>query len=138
MRYRNTWLKGSRIDNRRGSVGILLCRKVDQRERAFTASLSLPPDPKGLQRSDLEHYILIQASFSAALAQWQQRWREITTDSLAALAGHGIAISFRQSICGSYVATLLHCGGGGIDSGLCPSLLEARRIVLGYGLEDSP
>ena len=111
---------------------------MDQRERAFTASLSLPLDPKGLQRSDLEHYILIQASFSTALAQWQQRWREITTDSLAALAGHGIAISFRQSICGSYVATLLHCGGGGIDSGLCPSLLEARRIVLGYGLEDSP
>lgn len=104
------------MDNRRGSVGILLCRKVDQRERAFTASLSLPLDPKGLQRSDLEHYILIQASFSAALAQWQQRWREITNDSLAALAGHGIAISFRQSICGSYVATLLHCGGGGIDS----------------------
>ena len=111
---------------------------MDQRERAFTASLSLPPDPKGLQRSDLEHYILIQASFSTALAQWQQRWREITTDSLAALAGHGIAISFRQSICGSYVATLLHSSGGGIDSGLCPSLLEARRIVLGYGLEDSP
>ena len=29
----------------------------------------MPPDSKGLQRSDLEHYILIQASFSAALAQ---------------------------------------------------------------------
>jgi hypothetical protein len=57
---------------------------------------------------------------------------------LAALAGHGIAISFRQSICGSYVATLLHRDGGGIDSGLCPSLIEARRIVLGHGLEDSP
>ena len=80
MRYRNTWLKGSRMDNRRGSVGILLCGKVNQRERVFTASHSLPPDSKGLQRSDLEHYILIQASFSAALAQWQQRWREITTD----------------------------------------------------------
>jgi hypothetical protein len=49
-----------------------------------------------------------------------------------------IAISYRQSICGSYVATLLHCDGGGIDSGLCPSLIEARRIVLGHGVEDAP
>jgi hypothetical protein len=36
------------------------------------------------------------------------------------------------------VATLLHSGGGGIDSGLCPSLLEARRLVLGHGQEDTP
>ena len=98
----------------------------------------MSPDSRGWQRSDLEQYILIQASFSAALAEWQQRWRAITTDSLAALASHGIAISFRQSVCGSYVATLLHRDGGGIDSGLCPSLIEARRIVLGHGLEDSP
>ena len=114
---------------------------MDRAERGTPDADSRPTDGLRTQdppRSDLEHYILIQASFSAALAQWQQRWRAITTDSLAALAGHGIAISFRQSICGSYVATLLHCGGGGIDSGLCPSLLEARRIVLGYGLEDSP
>ena len=138
MRYRNTWILGSRIDDHRGSVGVPLCSKVNQHERGSPASPSLSPDSRGLQRSDLEHYILIQASFSAALAEWQQRWRAITTDSLAALAGHGIAISYRQSICGSYVATLLHCDGGGIDSGLCPSLIEARRIVLGHGVEDAP
>jgi hypothetical protein len=138
MRYRNTRYLGSRIDDHRGSVGVPHCSKVNQHERGSPASLSVSPDSRGWQRSDLEQYILIQASFSAALAEWQQRWRAITTDSLAALAGHGIAISFRQSICGSYVATLLHRDGGGIDSGLCPSLIEARRIVLGHGLEDSP
>jgi hypothetical protein len=54
-------------------------------------------------------------------------------------AGHAIAISFRQSACGGYVATLLHFCGGGIDSGLCPSLLEARRlVVLGHGREEGP
>lgn len=92
--------------------------------------------PQGAQRSDLEQYTLIQASFSAALAAWQERWQSITEESLKALASHGIAISFRQSVCGGYVATLLHRGGGGIDSGRCPSLLEARRIVLGHGLEE--
>ena len=110
-------------------------------ERGSPDTDSRSPDDLALQdppRSELEHYTLIQAAFSAALAAWQQHWPAITAESLAALAGHGIAISFRQSICGSYVATLLHSGGGGIDSGLCPSLLEARRIVLGYGLEDAP
>jgi hypothetical protein len=138
MQSPNTKHKGSRTGSRRGSVGVPHCRKVNQHERGSPASLSVSPDSRGWQRSDLEQYILIQASFSAALAEWQQHWRAITTDSLAALAGHGIAISFRQSICGSYVATLLHRDGGGIDSGLCPSLIEARRIVLGHGLEDSP
>ena len=53
-------------------------------------------------------------------------------------AGHGIAISFRQSACGGYLATLLHSGCGGIDSSLCPSLLDARRLVLGHGREEGP
>jgi len=57
---------------------------------------------------------------------------------MAALAGHGIAISYRQSACGGYVATLLHREGGGIDSGLCPSLLEARQLVLGHDREEGP
>jgi hypothetical protein len=114
---------------------------VNCAERSSPDAHSRPPhglvhqDP---QRSDLEHYTLIQAAFSAALATWQQRWPAITAESLAALASHGIAISFRQSACGGYVATLLHSGGGGIDSGLCPSLLEARRLVLGHGQEDTP
>ena len=114
---------------------------MDRAERGTPDADSRPPDGPELQdppRSDLEHYTLIQASFSAALARWQQRWPAITPESLAALAGHGIAISFRQSACGGYVATLLHSGGGGIDSGLCPSLLEARRLVLGHGQEDTP
>lgn len=109
-------------------------------ESGFSVADSRSPDDLALQdppRSELEHYTLIQAAFSAALAAWQQHWPAITAESLAALAGHGIAISFRQSACGGYVATLLHCRGGGIDSGLCPSLLEARRLVLGHGQEES-
>jgi hypothetical protein len=88
--------------------------------------------------SDLAHYTALQAAFSRDLAQWQSHWSAITAESLAALAGQGIAISYRQSISGGYVATLLHQAGGGIDSGLCPTLSEARSFVLGQGLEDSP
>ena len=87
---------------------------------------------------DLAHYTAIQAAFSRDLAQWQSHWNAITTESLAALAGQGIAISYRQSISGGFIATLLHQGGGGIDSGLCPTLSEARSFVLGQGLEDLP
>ena len=87
---------------------------------------------------DLAHYTAIQAAFSRDLAQWQSHWNAITAESLAALAGQGIAISYRQSISGGFIATLLHQGGGGIDSGLCPTLAEARSFVLGQGLEDSP
>ena len=107
---------------------------------------SNPSDRAGLlaplhQRScgcELGHYTAIQAAFSGALAQWQSHWSAITAESLAALAGQGIAISYRQSISGGYVATLLHQAGGGIDSGLCPTLAEARSFVLGQGLEDLP
>ena len=88
--------------------------------------------------SDLAHYTALQAAFSGALAQWQSHWNAITAESLTALAGLGIAISYRQSISGGFIATLLHQGGGGIDSGLCPTLAEARSFVLGQGLEDSP
>lgn len=109
---------------------------MDRHECGSPDPDSSSPEQRGSSRSDLEHYTLIQASFSAALAAWQQRWSAVTSESLAALAVHGIAISFRQSTCGGYVTTLLHEGGGGIDSGLCPSLIEARRIVLGHGLED--
>ena len=87
---------------------------------------------------DLARYTAIQAAFSKDLAQWQSHWNAITPESMAALAAHGIAISYRQSLCGSYVATLLHQGGGGIDSGLCPTLAEARSYVLGQGLEELP
>ncbi len=114
---------------------------MDRPERGTPDADSRPPDGpeiQNAQRSDLEHYTLIQAAFSAALATWQQRWPAITAESLAALAGHGIAISFRQSACGGYVATLLHSGGGGIDSGLCSSLADARRLVLGHGLMEGP
>ncbi len=114
---------------------------MDRPERGSPDADARPPDGPELQnaqRSDLEHYTLIQAAFSAALATWQQRWPAINAESLAALAGHGIAISYRQSVCGGYVATLLHSGGGGIDSGLCPSLLEARRLVLGHSQEEWP
>ena len=96
----------------------------------------LPSIPRSGPHSDLERYTSIQAAFSAALAAWQRHWRAVTAESLAALAGHGIAISFRQSACGGYVATLLHEGGGGIDSGLCSSLEEAQHLVLGHSLED--
>jgi hypothetical protein len=107
---------------------------------------SNPSDRAGLlvplrQRScgcDLAHYTAIQAAFSGALAQWQSHWSAITTESMAALAAHGIAISYRQGSSGGFIATLLHNGGGGIDSGLCPTLSEARSFVLGQGLEDSP
>ena len=88
--------------------------------------------------SDLARYTAIQAAFSRDLAQWQSHWNAITAESMAALAGLGIAISYRQSISGGFIATLLHQGGGGIDSGLCPTLAEARSFVLGQGLEDSP
>ena len=88
--------------------------------------------------SDLARYTAIQAAFSRDLAQWQSHWSAITAESLTALAGLGIAISYRQSISGGFIATLLHQGGGGIDSGLCPTLAEARSFVLGQGLEDSP
>ena len=88
--------------------------------------------------SDLARYTAIQAAFSRDLAQWQSHWSAITAESLTALAGQGIAISYRQSISGGYVATLLHQAGGGIDSGLCPTLAEARSFVLGQGLEDLP
>jgi hypothetical protein len=88
--------------------------------------------------SDLALYTAIQAAFSRDLAQWQSHWNAITSESLTALAGLGIAISYRQSISGGFIATLLHQGGGGIDSGLCPTLAEARSFVLGQGLEDSP
>lgn len=94
--------------------------------------------PRKAQHSDLEHYTLIQASFSASLAAWQERWQTITVESLTALASHGIAISYRQCVCGGYVATLLHRDGGGIDSGLCPSLIEARQLVLGHSQEEWP
>ena len=87
---------------------------------------------------DLAHYTAIQAAFSGALAQWQSHWNAITAESMAALAAHGIAISYRQGSSGGFIATLLHNGGGGIDSGLCPTLSEARSFVLGQGLEDSP
>ena len=87
---------------------------------------------------DLARYTAIQAAFSKDLAQWQSHWNAITAESMAALAGLGIAISYRQSISGGFIATLLHQGGGGIDSGLCPTLAEARSFVLGQGLEDSP
>ena len=87
---------------------------------------------------ELKHYTAIQAAFSRSLVEWQRQWNRITAESLLALPEHGIAISYRQSLCGGYVATLLHRDGGGIDSGLCPSLLEARSIVLGQGLEDTP
>jgi hypothetical protein len=87
---------------------------------------------------ELTHYTAIQAAFSRSLLDWQRQWHRITAESLLALPEHGIAISYRQSLCGGYVATLLHRDGGGIDSGLCPSLLEARSIVLGQGLEDTP
>ena len=87
---------------------------------------------------DLAQYTAIQAAFSRDLAQWQSHWNAITAESLTALAGLGIAISYRQSISGGFIATLLHQGGGGIDSGLCPTLAEARSFVLGQGLEDSP
>jgi len=87
---------------------------------------------------DLAQYTAIQAAFSRDLAQWQSHWNAITSESLTALAGLGIAISYRQSISGGFIATLLHQGGGGIDSGLCPTLAEARSFVLGQGLEDSP
>jgi len=87
---------------------------------------------------DLAQYTAIQAAFSKDLAQWQSHWNAITTESMAALAAHGIAISYRQSLCGGYVATLLHQGGGGIDSGLCPTLAEARSYVLGQGMEVLP
>ena len=87
---------------------------------------------------DLARYTAIQAAFSKDLAQWQSHWNAITAESLTALAGLGIAISYRQSISGGFIATLLHQGGGGIDSGLCPTLAEARSFVLGQGLEDSP
>ncbi len=107
---------------------------------------SNPSDRAGLlaplrQRScgcDLAHYTAIQAAFSGALAQWQSHWNAITAESMAALAAHGIAISYRQGSSGGFIATLLHNGGGGIDSGLCPTLSEARSFVLGQGLEDSP
>jgi hypothetical protein len=107
---------------------------------------SNPSDRAGLlaplrQRScgcELGHYTAIQAAFSGALAQWQSHWSAITTESMAALAAHGIAISYRQGSSGGFIATLLHNGGGGIDSGLCPTLSEARSFVLGQGLEDSP
>ena len=107
---------------------------------------SNPSDRAGLlaplrQRScgcDLAHYTAIQAAFSGSLAQWQSHWNAITAESMAALAAHGIAISYRQGSSGGFIATLLHNGGGGIDSGLCPTLSEARSFVLGQGLEDSP
>ncbi len=107
---------------------------------------SNPSDRAGLlaplrQRScgcDLAHYTAIQAAFSGALAQWQSHWNAITAESMAALAAHGIAISYRQGSSGGFIATLLHNGGGGIDSGLCPTLSEARSFVLGQGLEDLP
>ncbi len=88
--------------------------------------------------SDLARYTAIQAAFSRDLAQWQSHWSAITAESLTALAGLGIAISYRQSISGGFIATLLHQGGGGIDSGLCPTLAEARSFVLGQGMEDLP
>jgi hypothetical protein len=87
---------------------------------------------------ELGHYTAIQAAFSGALAQWQSHWNAITAESMAALAAHGIAISYRQGSSGGFIATLLHNGGGGIDSGLCPTLSEARSFVLGQGLEDLP
>jgi len=87
---------------------------------------------------ELGHYTAIQAAFSGALAQWQSHWNAITAESMAALAAHGIAISYRQGSSGGFIATLLHNRGGGIDSGLCPTLSEARSFVLGQGLEDSP
>lgn len=112
---------------------------MDRAEHGTLDADSRPPDGLEIRvphRSDLEHYTRIQAAFSTALATWQQHWPVINAESLAALASHGIAISFRQSACGGYVATLLHSGGGGIDSGLCPSLLEARQLVLGHGREE--
>jgi len=87
---------------------------------------------------ELGHYTAIQAAFSGALAQWQSHWNAITAESMAALAAHGIAISYRQGSSGGFIATLLHNSGGGIDSGLCPTLSEARSFVLGQGLEDLP
>ena len=136
MRSRNSRVTGSLKEISGGSVGIHPSSQVDRHERGSPGHDSSSAEHPEAHHSDLAHYTRIQASFSAALAEWQQRWSAITSESLAALAAHGIAISFRQSACGSYVATLLHRDGGGIDSGLCPSLLEARRIVLGHGLED--
>ena len=97
-----------------------------------------PDQPHKTCRCELGHYTAIQAAFSSSLVAWQRQWNRITAESLLALPEHGIAISYRQSLCGGYVATLLHRDGGGIDSGFCPSLQEARSIVLGQGLEDSP
>lgn len=113
---------------------------------ASSKPTSNPSDRAGLfaplrQRScgcELGHYTAIQAAFSGALAQWQSHWNAITAESMAALAANGIAISYRQGSSGGFSATLLHNGGGGIDSGLCPTLSEARSFVLGQGLEDLP
>lgn len=117
------------------SASASCCGAAEQGDQADLASV-LPSIPRCGPHSDLERYTSIQAAFSAALAAWQRHWRAVTAESLAALAGHGIAISFRQSACGGYVATLLHEGGGGIDSGLCSSLEEAQHLVLGHSLED--
>ena len=136
MRSRNSSIKGSLKEIPGGSVGVHLAGQVDRYERGAPDHESSSAEHPEAHHSDLAHYTRIQASFSAALAEWQQRWSAITSESLAALAAHGIAISFRQSACGGYVATLLHEGGGGIDSGLCSSLEEAQHLVLGHSLED--
>ena len=141
MRIQNSLFLRSRRGCARGSVGVHLSPAVDRHQRGSPPAAGRVPDPAAGQDpgpSGLEHYTLIQASFSAALAAWQQRWHVISEDSLASLACHGIAVSFRRSSCGAYVATLLHRDGGGIDSGLCPSLQDALRLVLGQGREDSP
>lgn len=114
---------------------------MPQSERGSPASGNPANERSGRHHAcgcELTHYTAIQAAFSRSLVDWQKQWNRVTAESLLALADHGIAISYRQSLCGGYVATLLHRDGGGIDSGLCPSLHVARSIVLGQGLEDAP
>ncbi|MEB3322195.1 MAG: hypothetical protein VKI81_05175 [Synechococcaceae cyanobacterium] len=47
-----------------------------------------------------------------------------------------MAISYRRLLCG-YAATLVHSLGGSLESGLCSSIQEATRLVLGIPLEEA-
>ena len=78
--------------------------------------------------NDLFRY---QAALNAALGRWQAQWSRLPPAHSLSLQEVGLAVSFYRSTEGLYSATLLHEQGASLESGCCPTALEAYSLVLG-------
>ena len=72
-----------------------------------------------------------QAALSQALSRWQAQWSTRSQRPRLSLQEVGLAVSFYRSGDGLYNATLLHQDGATLESGSCPTPMEAYLLVLG-------